>query len=41
MFAYLARYGQYRVQVDQEDLDLRHDLLLALVRMAHAYYHGP
>lgn len=40
MLAYRSRYGQYRIQVAQEDLDLRTDLLRDMVRMAHDSYHG-
>lgn len=35
MLTYQARHGQYRIQVDQEDLDKRRDLLLDVVKLAH------
>jgi hypothetical protein len=40
MLTYDTRYGQYRIQVDQEDLDLRSELLRDLVQMAYDSYHG-
>jgi hypothetical protein len=38
---YQTRYGQYRLQIDQEDLDLRSDFLKDLARIARDAYHGP
>jgi hypothetical protein len=32
---YRSQYGQYRIRVDREDLDLRNDLLRDLAQMAH------
>lgn len=36
MLAYSTRYGQYRVQFSQDDLDLRGDLLQELAQAAQA-----
>jgi hypothetical protein len=36
MLTYQTRYGQYRIQISQDDLELRGDLLRELVQMAQA-----
>jgi hypothetical protein len=41
MLTYRAKYGQYRLQIDQEDLDLRSDFLRDLAQTARDSYHGP
>jgi len=40
MLAYQTRYGQYRIQIGQEDLDLRNDLLRELVHLARTTERG-
>lgn len=41
MVTYRTRYGLYRLQIDQEDLDLRRDFLKDLARTARDSYYGP
>jgi hypothetical protein len=40
MLAYQSRYGQYRIQIGQDDLELRNDLLLELVHLARTTERG-
>jgi hypothetical protein len=40
MLAYQSRYGQYRIQIGQNDLELRNDLLRELVHLARTTERG-